>query len=168
MSRKARKKSPGERPLHASPAATTERVNYMTKAKTKGGFDLASIDTIAACNKPAEVEIRHPVTDDPTGVFISILGKDSDSVRKRVRAFADEEMQSEAMGRDVDTGERRIISTMIAATTGWRTGDQPHVTLNGEALPFTPENAEKVYSGILPVRDQVYMALFNLSLFMKG
>ena len=135
------------------------------------GFDLSSIDTIAACNKPVEIEIEHPVSKEKTGVFISVVGKDSDVYRSRIKALANENMQREAMlgqrGKvdipNIDRMETKNIDTLIAVTTGWR-----GVVLDGEALDFTTDNARKVYTRILPVREQVQEAVNSLENFMKG
>lgn len=138
-------------------------------ARKKGGFNLAKLDTIAACNKPVEVNIND-VNGKPTSVFVSIVGRDSDAVRGRVRDFADQEMQAEAVGQSsaVDSGERRTVEMLVAATTGWRDGDDPALQWGDERLEFTPDNARKVFTGIIPIRDQLSVAIFNLSLFMKG
>lgn len=137
--------------------------------KKKSGFNLAKLDTIAACNKPIEIEIRD--TDgEPTGVFFSIVGRDSDAVRARMRAIGEEEMQAEITGASqaIDKAERRTISTLVAATTGWRDGDNPTLEWGSDRLEFSPDNAARVYGGILPIRDQVSAALFDISRFMKG
>lgn len=141
----------------------------MTKAKA---FDLGSLDTVEACNKPAEIEIRHPVTGETTGVFFSVLGKDSDTYRGRIRSLADQTLRSQALGKPqvetIDALEKRNIDALVAATTGWRTGDEPVVTLKGEKLEFSPANARKVYEALLPVREQVAEALNNLGNFMPA
>ncbi|MFA9200501.1 MAG: hypothetical protein ACEQR8_04825 [Cypionkella sp.] len=137
----------------------------MAKAKS---FDIAALDTISACNKPAEVEIHHPATGAPTGVFISILGKDSDVFRARMRALADETIAAAAQGPRQDDAERRTVETLAAATTGWRTGDEQVLILSGERLEFSEANARRVYQTILPIREQASAAIYNLDLFMKG
>mgnify|MGYP000616133130 CR=1 FL=1 len=141
----------------------------MSKAK---GFDLGSLDTIEACNKPAEIEIRHPVTGEGTGVFFSMLGRDSDTYRTRIRSLADQALRSQAMGKaaveTIDQLEKKNIDALVAATVAWRTGDDPRVTLNGEALEFNPANVRKVYQSLLPVREQAAEALNNLGNFMPA
>lgn len=136
------------------------------------GFDLGALDTVEACNKPAEVEIVHPVTGAATGVYFSVLGKDSDTYRSRIRALADQSLRNQALGKapveTIDTLERRNIDALVAATVGWRTGDDPKVMLKGEALEFSPANARKVYEALLPVREQIAEALNNLGNFMNG
>lgn len=141
----------------------------MAKAKA---FDLGALDTIEACNKPAEIEIRHPVTGAPTGVFISVLGKDSDVYRGRVRSLADQALRNQAAGKapieNIDGLERKNIDALVAATVGWRSGDEPVINLKGEELEFSAANARKVYEALLPVREQVAEALNNLGNFMPA
>ena len=50
----------------------------------------------------------------------------------------------------------------------WRTGDEPTVTVRGEKLEFSQENARKVYATLLPVRDQVQAAVDDLGNFMAA
>jgi hypothetical protein len=142
--------------------------------KKQSAFDLSSLDTIAACNKGAEIEIRHPVTRAPTGVFISVLGKDSDVYRGIVRGMADESLRKQAIGKNalgdesLDRMEAKNIAALVAATTGWRTGDEQTVTLNGAQLEFSKDNARKVYAEILPIREQVAEAINEMGNFMPA
>src|SRR4051794_5847223 len=103
--------------------------------KKAEAFDLGSLDTIEACNTPAEIEIKHPVTMVGTGVFISVVGRDSDNYRGRIRGMADEQLRKQAAGKSTETSldkmEAKNIDALVAATTGWRTGDDPAVTLKG-------------------------------------
>lgn len=154
----------------------------MTKAKA---FDLGSLDTIEACNKPVEIEIKHPVTLMPTGVFISIVGKDGDIYRGRIRAMADESLRRQALGKSaaadnsLDKLEAKNIDALVAATVGWRTQEldviigktpesDPAITFKGERLEFSPANARRVYSELLPVREQVVEAINELGNFMPA
>lgn len=143
----------------------------MVKAKA---FDLGSLDTIEACNKPVEIEIRHPVTLEGTGVFFSIYGKDSEAFRSRVRAMADETLRKQATGKtsaadaSIDKLEAKNIDALVAATAGWRTGDEPAVTVKGERLEFSPANARRVYAELLPIREQVGEAINDLANFMPA
>lgn len=143
----------------------------MTKAAAK--FDLNDLNTIEACNKPAEVEIKHPVSGIGTGIFIKVVGKDGDVYRNRVRAMADESLRRSAMGKgasdtSIDKLEAKNIDALVAATVGWRDGDDPTLDLKGERLEFNAANARRVYAEILPIREQVSEAINDLSLFMQG
>jgi hypothetical protein len=138
-------------------------------ATKKSGFNLASLDTVAACNKPFEVEIKS-VAGDPTGFFVSVLGRDSDVYRGRIRALADESLRKSATGKaqaeTLDKLEQRNIDALVAATVSWRFGDGNVVPLDDEELEFNPANVRKVYERLLPVRDQVSEAIGNLENFM--
>lgn len=144
-----------------------------TKAKPEM-FDASAINTIEACNKPAEIEIRHPVSGMGTGIFISVVGKDSDIYRGRIRAMADENLRKQATGRtsvadsSIDKLEQKNIDALVAATAGWRTGDEPVVALAGERLEFNPANARRLYTEILPIREQVSDAINDLGNFIQG
>lgn len=137
--------------------------------KTKG-FDLGTIDTIAACNKPFDVEIIHPVTQEKTGVIFTVVGSDSDIYRAKIKALANENMRREAVARpgkieipNIDKMEAKNIDALVAATVGWK-----NVELDGEVLEFTPANVRAVYTRILPVRQQVLEAINDLENFMPG
>jgi hypothetical protein len=138
-------------------------------ATKKGGFNLASLDTVAACNKPFEVEIKS-VNGDPTGFFVSVLGAHSDVYRGRIRALADESLRKQATGKataeTLDKLEAKNIDALVAASVGWRFGDATVVPLDDEELDFSPANVRKVYERLLPVREQVAEAINDLANFM--
>ena len=140
--------------------------------KKSEAFDLGSLNTVDACNTPTEIEIKHPTTGAPTGVFFSVLGRDSDVYRSRIRSMADESLRKQATGKaqpeTLDSLEKRNTEALVAATTGWRTGDEPTVTLSGEKLAFSADNARKVYEQLFPVRDQVAEAIADLGNFLRS
>lgn len=155
----------------------------MKMTKAAAAFDLSGLDTIEACNKPVEIEIKHPVSGVGTGVFVSIVGKDGDAYRSRVRGMADDSLRRSAMGKNasdtsIDKLEQKNIDALVAATTGWRTqapaliGEKPEsdpaVMMKGERLEFNAANARKVYSEILPIREQVSEAINDLGNFMPA
>ena len=138
-------------------------------ATKKAGFDLASLDTVAACNKPVEIEIKS-VTGQPTGFFVSVLGKDSDAYRTIVRGMADESLKRQAMGKQdaatLDKIEKRNIDALVAVTTGWRFGETRTAPLDGEELDFNDANVRRLYERLLPVREQVAEAVNDLENFI--
>ena len=140
-------------------------------AAKKNGFNLASLDSVAACNKPIEVEIKN-IHGQPTGFFISVLGKDSDTYRQIVRGIADENLKQQARGKGGDASldklEQRNIEALVAVTTGWRLGESNVVPLGDEELEFNPANVRKVYERLLPVREQVAEAVNDLENFMRA
>lgn len=141
-------------------------------AAKKPAFSLNSLDTVAACNKPFEVQIND-VHGNPTPFFVSVLGRDSDAYRNLVDSRADEELKQRATGKKDKVAALKDIRELntdglVAVTVGWRVGDDPLVELDGESLDCTPANARKVYERLLPVRDQVQGAINNLENFMPA
>lgn len=138
-------------------------------------FDAASLDTTAACNKPFEVEIKHPTSGESAGMFINVLGSEGDAYQARVRTLANETLRRQAMGKSaladatLDKLEQKNIDALVAATVSWRSVDDPdHISLRGERLEFNPANARKLYTEIKPIRDQVAEAINNLGNFMPA
>lgn len=143
----------------------------MSKTNT---LDLASISAKAACNKGFELELTHPVSFEPLGVFISVVGRESDAfqghVRKRANAKMREQFQAQRNGRanevpTVEQIEAEAIDLLVACTTGWRTGDVPVIEWAGEKLDFTDGNVRRIY-GETWIRAQVDEAIGDLGNFM--
>jgi hypothetical protein len=138
----------------------------------KSAFSLNALDTVAACNKPFEVQIKD-VHGNPTPFFVKVLGKHSDAYHGRVRAMADEQLRQQATGKSapastLDKLERNNIDALVAATVDWRVGDSSAVELDGEDLEFSAANARKVYERLLPVREQIAEAINDLGNFMNA
>lgn len=135
--------------------------------------DLSVLDTVAACNKPAEFELVHPVSRVGLGVFWSVVGKDSDIYRGRIRAMADENLRRANAGMPGDTSisklEAKNIDTLVAASTGWRSdkGDGT-VTFGGADLKFSTDNVRQVLTSMPALREQVQEAVNDLGKFMLG
>lgn len=141
----------------------------MTK---KTAFDLASLDTVKACNKPFELQIKD-VHGKPTEFFISVLGRDSDVFTKLTADKHDEMTKRRALGEEVvaetyGQSQKSSVDFLAALSVSWRVGDSPTVSLDGEELEFSPENARKVYARITPVRTQVDQAILKIENFMPA
>lgn len=144
-----------------------------TAAATPQTGDLAALDTVAACNVPREIELVHPVTRVGLGTFFSVVGKDSDIYRGRLRALVDENLRRQNAGLPGDTSlskiEAKNINTLTAAITGWRGPKGPGVvTLRGEDLKFSTDNVRRVLTELLSAREQAQEAVNDLSGFMPG
>lgn len=142
--------------------------------KKHHAIDLADLDTSAACDKPVEVELKHPATHAPLGIFISIIGKDSSTFRDYIRESVNDNLRKQFSGKKdtdiptVEKGEEKAVEAVTVCTVGWRTGDEKTLTFKGEVLPFNVANAKKVYEALPWIRQQVDEAIGNLSLFMPG
>lgn len=148
------------------------------------------IDTVAACEAGAEIELLHPATNAPTGIFIKVIGKDSKAWRKIVNAAADAERfrqhQAEKRGKKADPKPQEQIeadaSDMLSqATLGWRyetiEGEGAErkvinhanvVPFGGTELPFTQANALKFYNERPSYKAQIDEGIANLENFIKS
>src|SRR5438067_10488572 len=133
-----------------SPATGGHHISERHMAKPSAGIDLASLDTSAACDKGFEMELEHPVTKAKLGAFITVLGKDSAAFREHVRRSSNDRLrrqfQLQRKGRDnepptIELIENEAIELLVACTKDWR-----DIELDGAALPFSDENARKLYT----------------------
>lgn len=135
-------------------------------------FDIAQLDTVAACDKGAELELLHPSTSEPLGIFIKVLGKDSTMFREHVRDEVNDRIRREQMARkrgkdieptSVQAAEAKAIELLVLCTLGWR-----GMVLSGSELDFNVSNARKVYTDFPWIRKQVDEGIANLELFMPS
>ena len=150
----------------------------MTKAKTS--LDLDSLDTGAACDKGAEIELKHPTTSEPLGLFVTILGKDSQVFREHVKQDVNARIRREALaskrGKDVapptaEEAEDKATELLVICTLGWRQRNEDGsfkdtITYKGEELSFNVPNAKTVYTNLLWFRRQVDEAIGDLENFI--
>lgn len=142
--------------------------------KTNDAADLSALDTISACNKPFEFELVHPVNRTGLGIFWSVVGKDSDVYRARIRGLADENLRRSNAGlppmdNTLSKLEAKNVDTLAAASTGWRSEGKPGVVVwKGEELSFTPENVKRVLTELPAAREQVQEKVNDLGNWLGG
>jgi hypothetical protein len=149
----------------------------MTDTKTADAppaktIDLSSLDIIAAADKGFELELLHPATKAPLGVFVSLVGKDSTVFREHIRRNGNDRLRKQALqqrrGKDVDVPtyekiEAEAIELLAVCTTGWR-----NVEYRGVTLPFSQVNAAVIYRDLPWIREQVDEAIGDIENFMPG
>lgn len=159
----------------------------MTTAKkpTSSFTDLDAIDIIAAADKGAEIAILHPSTKEPTGIFISVLGKDSQVFRDYVNDEVNEQVRKAAVSQGrkkkpvvvtAEQGKERAVELLTLLTTGWRSEsydekgnvveNKPIVMLKGEELSFSVANVKRVYSESLTIFQQIDIGVGEIENFM--
>lgn len=153
------------------------------------GVDLADLSTKAACDRGFELELKHPATDEPLGVFIGLLGKHSarfqELARKRANARIRQSFQMQRKGKDIEVptleqNEREEIDLFAACTTHWRTRttkadpakgieekSEPTILHGGKALQFSEANAKFLYAEPW-IREQVDEGIGDLGNFMPS
>lgn len=154
-------------------------------------FDIGRLDTSTASDKGASIPIVHPVTKEPVGINIHILGRHSSTFRELVRERINKRVKAEAMAarrgkplepKTAEEAEREAVEMLMACTTGWETeifhidekGNRvidkvvPTIKFGEQRLEFSPANAATVYTKILPIREQVDDAIGDLENFIPA
>ena len=100
-----------------------------TQPETKNAvFDIAELDTAAACEEGAILEVRHPATnevlrhEDGRPFTIKLAGKDSDRVQKAARDQTDRNIAAQSRTKaptKVAVIEKGNIDVLVAATLEW-------------------------------------------------
>jgi hypothetical protein len=145
-------------------------------------MDLKELDTTAACERGFELELLHPSTAMPLSMFITVVGRDSDTFTK-----LQNEQNRQRLGRAQKLGNRPMISlddiehetidVLAACTRSWRRivseeGEQKGqelatLLLDDQELTCTKANATKLFTRMKWVREQVDAAVMDRANFLK-
>jgi len=143
-------------------------------------FDLGDIDTVKAANKGFDVELYHPSTEEDTGIFITVLGKDSDEFqkisrqqnKKRIDRMTKNGFRPNKATPSQEELDANGLELLAACTIGWKTidGDEEKDTIlfNGEELNFSVGAAKKLYTERPWVKEQVDIAIGDRANFIKA
>lgn len=133
---------------------------------SKKSMSLNALNLTAASDTPFEFELTHPVTEKGLGVFISVLGDNSEKVktftnneqnrRRRVKAM------NEKRGKDLEIvtaqeDDDYTVEMAVIRVTGWRGLDEE----------CTPENVRALVAANFPVRERIIKESANVANFMK-
>lgn len=150
-------------------------------------IDLAKLNAAEASEATFDLELRHPVTEEPTGLFISLVGLHSAEVRRVKdaqvndilrRNFEAQRKAKDAKAPTVEEGQKRTSKLLASATVGWFTkepgkrGEPDKVTqglpFDGTRIEFSKAEAERIYDhpGFEWLRAQVDEAVGDLANFM--
>ena len=122
-------------------------------------FDLAKHNYTEIAEAGYEFELKLPGTGEGTGVFITVRGDQSKTVkafgRKKYSEFKLREQQAKRRGKDVEDmtleeAEELSVESAIVRVIGWK-----NITENGEEVAFTKENAERIFKEYSWIKDQV-------------
>lgn len=129
------------------------------------GFDLDSVEDLFS----AEYELLHPVTQAPTGAFITLAGPEHPGRKKiamdilrRLRATAARAKQAVV---DPEEDVRENVKLLAKVTLGWR-----GIRKNGAPVAFSEAEAAELYGD--PKRQwvvkQLLQAMNDQDLFIKA
>lgn len=127
-------------------------------------INLADLNAAAASETVFDLELRHPTTDAPLGLFIQVLGSQSEKVRavsnRQSNAIIKDNFKSQRAGKEpaitVETSQKRQAELAAAATVGWysqepaKAGEKPKredgLPFGDKRLIFSEDEAVRLYN----------------------
>ena len=123
---------------------------------------MTDLSTIVAAERA--IDIKHPATDEPVGLSITLLPED----HPQVRAASRKAMNDRLLGKGKPTAEKMEagrIDMLVASVGGWEwMGD---ATFQGEKPAFNDANLRKVFKLLPWVAEQVDIALGDRAAFFR-
>jgi hypothetical protein len=122
-------------------------------------FDLKKHNYTEIAEEGYKFELKLPGTGEGTGVFITVRGDQSKTVkafgRKKYSEFKLREQQAKRRGKDVEDmtleeAEELSIESAVVRVIAWE-----NITEDGKEVPFTKENAERIFKEYSWIKDQV-------------
>jgi len=144
------------------------------KERVEKTIDLAALDTVKGSNIGFEVSIYNPATNEDLGLFITVLGKDSDEFQKVSRAQQKKRMEKMSKGGfrntniPIESVEADGIQLLAAVTKSWRQGEKQTVTVDGKELACNKDNAAALYERFPWIKEQVDAAVGDRANFIKA
>lgn len=124
---------------------------------------MTELSTIVAAER--RIDIKHPATDEPVGLAITILPDSHPQVRAASRKATNERM----LGRGKVTAEKLEagrLDLLVASVGGWDW--QGELTFHGEKPEFTDQALRKLLKELPWVGDQVDIALGDRAEFFRN
>lgn len=152
-------------------------MNEEVKVETPiNGFSLDSLDSRSKADEGVEIEIIAP-DGVGTGFMLSLLGEDSKEYRRvqeeqRKRIFRGAMRGTAQAAPKVEEQLAQIddhaLNLLVACTRGWRMANGNIVTFRGAPLPYSKDNARRLYTEGPPiVREQAERAIKDRANFTK-
>lgn len=143
-------------------------------------MDLLQLDVRGQAAKPTELELVHPVTKKPLGLYWKTIGRDADEFQRWIFQRADERNEEQvALKRrnrhasvDQFTAQSLFddqIEELVFMSRGWRDHDQDGVLFEGDtAISYSHEAAESMLRKYPWMLEQVAAGVGNRALFMPA
>ena len=127
-------------------------------------FDASSL--IADVDE-VEVEIINPLTKKKTGLFITVLSRDSDVYKSVTKQQGNQRFKSfgrktSSPGLTVEELEEESLQLLVACTKSWR-----NMLYRGQEMEFTTANVRIIYENVPTIREQVDDAVHDRGNFKK-
>lgn len=135
---------------------------------------LAALSPLDKAENGFPVDVRHPVTNLPIGVTITVCGSDSQTFktiqRKQLnrRIELSNKSRNKTLSMTAEEIELESLNTLVACTKSWSQDGGDSIEMNeGEWLPCTPENVKRVYTELPWIREQVDQEIGDRNNFLK-
>ncbi|NJB67496.1 hypothetical protein GGQ74_001136 [Desulfobaculum xiamenense] len=127
-------------------------------------LDLASLDTAARAEEGAVLQLRHPATEEPLGVYVTLAGADSGICRKAQMAIGRKRIRRMKTGAvSPEEAEEEALELLSRCTLGWE-----GVTVDAQVLDFSRENAVALYRRFPWIREQVDRFIGDRANYIKN
>ena len=133
-------------------------------------MDLNELDVVKSADQGAEMEVRHPVTDDVlldkdgNPVVMYVLGSDSSVLRNAMKERARKQLNARKSKLiDVDEAERVGSEMLAICITGWR-----GLSENGVEIQFSKSAAIDLFMRYTWLRSQVDAFINERENFFKA
>lgn len=138
-------------------------------------MDLKELDTVTAANAGLEISLRHPATQEPIGMHITVMGRDSDAFREmqaqQNRGRLDRAVRAGSLKKGMlrEQVDRDAIRLLAACTRSWRQDgvEGGTLTVDGVEVECTAAAAEDLYTKYPWVREQVDEAVMDRANFLQ-
>jgi hypothetical protein len=141
-------------------------MSSVAKAST---LDMATLDLSDVSGAGAVMEVRHPVTNEVMMVgdkplTITLAGTDSAIYRKTEHAVSDRRLAKGPFAKTkTQEYESAVTEIFAACTLAWQ-----GISLDGEELPCTRQNAVRLYTRLRWLNDQVAEFIKDRTNFFSG
>lgn len=113
-------------------------------------FDLCQFECETRAEAGAPLTLRHPKTGVDLPVVIWLQGEDAPGYRQVLRRQIDRQLRDRQLEPSAMDLENRLLERLAALTLRWEA-----VHYDGADFPCTPDNARRLYSEQLWIREQV-------------
>lgn len=129
--------------------------------------DLSQLDTTKGAAEGFELQLRHPETDAPLPLWVTVIGADSDeyhaAVMKQQRKRMERLKGHRRMNLSPEELQEEAIELLVGATRSWR----GEMKLDGKDFPaYTPAAAKQLYKRFKWMREQVDAAMGDRANFL--
>lgn len=133
------------------------------------GLDLKVVNLSKIAEEGFEFQLEMPETNEKLDAFITIRGSQSEKARNHARKKYNQLQTREALARkkgkedpiQIEEAEEMAIETAVKRVISWRGIDE-----DGVAVPFTDENARRIFKENPWIREQVQTESDNLGNFL--